>query len=430
MSLKMDRSRRLFERAQQVIPGGVNSPVRAFRSVGGDPVFIERAEGARLVDVDGNSYVDYVCSWGPLIFGHAHPQIVAAASRAAAGGTSYGAPTAPEVEFAETVCAAVPSVEMVRLVNSGTEAVMSAVRLARAFTGRERIVKFEGGYHGHFDALLAKGGSGIATLGLPDTPGVPQGFAALTHTLPYNDADAVDALLGERGGEVACVIVEPVAGNMGVVPPQPGFLARLREATRRHGALLVFDEVITGFRVAYGGAQERFGVMPDLTTLGKIIGGGFPLAAYGGRRDIMAQMAPSGPVYQAGTLSGNPVAVAAGLEMMKMLQRPGVYAELEEKAAALQAGLERAAAQAGVPATVNRVGSMLTAFFSDRPVVDYASARAASTDRYAAFFRGMLARGFYLAPSQFEAAFVSAAHSAADIDATLAAAHEVARTLA
>ncbi len=334
------------------------------------------------------------------------------------------------MEFAEAICAAVPSVESVRLVNSGTEAVMSAIRLARAYTERERIVKFEGGYHGHFDALLAHGGSGIATLGIPDTPGVPACFAALTHTLPYNDPAAVDSLFAARGDEIAAVIVEPVAGNMGVIPPEPGFLEHLRRVTARHGALLIFDEVITGFRVAPGGAQERYGVTPDLTTLGKVIGGGFPLAAYGGKAEIMARMAPSGPVYQAGTLSGNPVAVAAGLETLRALQRPGFYEELEQKGEELQAGLEAAAARAGVPATVNRVGSMMTTFFTEGPVRDYAAARRSDTARYAAFFRAMLARGIYLAPSQFEAAFLSEAHTSGDISATVAAAEEALREVA
>jgi glutamate-1-semialdehyde 2,1-aminomutase len=430
MARSIQSSRELFRRAQEVIPGGVNSPVRAFRSVGGDPLFIEHGQGASLVDVDGNRYIDYVGSWGPLILGHAHPRVVAAAQAAAARGTSYGAPTPGEVEFAKEICAAVPSVESVRLVNSGTEAVMSAIRLARAFTGRERIVKFEGGYHGHFDALLAHGGSGIATLGIPDTPGVPACFAALTHTLPYNDPAAVDALFAARGDEIAAVIVEPVAGNMGVIPPEPEFLEHLRRVTARHGALLIFDEVITGFRVAHGGAQERFGVTPDLTTLGKIIGGGFPLAAYGGRAEIMAQMAPSGPVYQAGTLSGNPVAVAAGLETLRALRRPNFYEELEQKGEALQSGLEAAAARAGVAVTVNRVGSMLTAFFAEGPVRDYAAARRSETARYATYFQAMLARGVYLAPSQFEAAFLSEAHTSSDIAATVAAAEEALREVA
>jgi len=430
MARSIQSSRELFRRAQEVIPGGVNSPVRAFRSVGGDPLFIDHGQGSSLVDVDGNRYIDYVGSWGPLILGHAHPRVVAAAQAAAARGTSYGAPTPGEVEFAEAICAAVPSVESVRLVNSGTEAVMSAIRLARAYTERERIVKFEGGYHGHFDALLAHGGSGIATLGIPDTPGVPACFAALTHTLPYNDPAAVDSLFAARGDEIAAVIVEPVAGNMGVIPPEPGFLEHLRRVTARHGALLIFDEVITGFRVAPGGAQERYGVTPDLTTLGKVIGGGFPLAAYGGKAEIMARMAPSGPVYQAGTLSGNPVAVAAGLETLRALQRPGFYEELEQKGEELQAGLEAAAARAGVPATVNRVGSMMTTFFTEGPVRDYAAARRSDTARYAAFFRAMLARGIYLAPSQFEAAFLSEAHTSGDISATVAAAEEALRDVA
>ncbi|HOQ27878.1 MAG TPA: glutamate-1-semialdehyde 2,1-aminomutase [Armatimonadota bacterium] len=430
MARSIQSSRELFRRAQEVIPGGVNSPVRAFRSVGGDPLFIDHGQGSSLVDVDGNRYIDYVGSWGPLILGHAHPRVVAAAQAAAARGTSYGAPTPGEVEFAEAICAAVPSVESVRLVNSGTEAVMSAIRLARAYTERERIVKFEGGYHGHFDALLAHGGSGIATLGIPDTPGVPACFAALTHTLPYNDPAAVDSLFAARGDEIAAVIVEPVAGNMGVIPPEPGFLEHLRKVTARHGALLIFDEVITGFRVAPGGAQERYGVTPDLTTLGKVIGGGFPLAAYGGKAEIMARMAPSGPVYQAGTLSGNPVAVAAGLETLRALQRPGFYEELEQKGEELQAGLEAAAARAGVPATVNRVGSMMTTFFTEGPVRDYAAARRSDTARYAAFFRAMLARGIYLAPSQFEAAFLSEAHTSGDISATVAAAVEALREVA
>jgi glutamate-1-semialdehyde 2,1-aminomutase len=425
-----DQSRALFRRAMERIPGGVNSPVRAFRSVGGEPIFIRRAEGSRLEDADGNRYLDYVGSWGPLILGHAHPEVVRAAQAAVASGTSYGAPTELEVRLAEQIAAAIPSVEMVRLVNSGTEAVMSALRLARAFTGRDKIVKFEGCYHGHSDGLLSKGGSGLATLGIPETPGVPAAYAALTITLPYNDAGAVRELLSREGNAVAAVIVEPVAGNMGVVPPRPGFLEALREATQQCGALLVFDEVITGFRLGRGGAQERFGIRPDLTTLGKIIGGGFPLAAYGGRRDIMQRIAPSGPVYQAGTLSGNPVAVTAGLTMLNLLEDRSLYDTLESRAALLAEGLAAAARDAGIPSCVQRAGSMLTGFFTPGPVVDFATAKQSDTERYGRFFREMLARGVYLAPSQYEAAFVSTAHTDADIETTLGAAREAFRAVA
>lgn len=427
---RTDQSRELFRRAVERIPGGVNSPVRAFRSVGGDPLFIRSAQGARLEDADGNRYLDYVGSWGPMILGHAHPEVVQAAQRAVAAGTSYGAPTELEVCLAEQIAAALPSVEMVRLVNSGTEAVMSALRLARAFTKRDKIVKFEGCYHGHSDGLLSKSGSGLATLGIPETPGVPAAYAALTITLPYNDVGAVRNLLSREGTEIAAVIVEPVAGNMGVVPPQPGFLEALREATQQCGALLVFDEVITGFRLGRGGAQERFGIQPDLTTLGKIIGGGFPLAAYGGRRDIMALIAPSGPVYQAGTLSGNPVAVSAGIATLAQLEDRTVYDTLERRAAHLAEGLATAARDAGVVSCVQRVGSMLTGFLTAGPVVDFASAKQSDTERYGRFFREMLARGVYLAPSQFEAAFVSTAHTDADIEETLSAAQAAFRAVA
>jgi glutamate-1-semialdehyde 2,1-aminomutase len=415
-------SEQWFAQAQTLIPGGVNSPVRAFRGVGGTPFFVARAEGARLFDVDGRSYLDYVMSWGPLILGHAPKRVTEAVREAAERGTSYGAPTPGEVELAREIRAAVPSMPLLRLTSSGTEAAMSALRVARGFTGRSKLVKFEGGYHGHADSLLVKAGSGGATFGVPDSLGVPAELARLTLTVPYNDLDAVRAVLEAEGRDVAAVIVEPVAGNMGVVPPAPGFLAGLRELTGLHGALLVFDEVITGFRVAYGGAQARFGVTPDLTILGKIIGGGLPVAAYGGRRDVMECVSPLGGVYQAGTLSGNPLAVAAGLEMLRALREPGVYETLESRAAALEAGLREAAARAAVPATVNRVGSMLTAFFAPDPVTDWTSAARADRARYGRFFHAMLARGVYLAPSQFEAAFLSTAHAADDVAATVEAA--------
>jgi len=406
------RSEAVFARAQQVIPGGVNSPVRAFRAVGGNPPFIARGEGAHLFDIDGNEYIDYVGSWGPLLLGHRHPAIVEAVREALETGTSFGAPTEREVELAEAIRDAVPSMEMVRLVNSGTEATMSAIRVARGFTGRDLTVKFEGCYHGHVDSLLVKAGSGLATLGIADTQGVPKGFTDTTLPLPFNSMDAVETAFRMHGDRIASVIVEPVVGNMGCVPPQPGFLEALREITARRGALLIIDEVMTGFRVAYGGAQARFGVRPDMTTLGKVIGGGLPIGAYGGRADIMRCVAPLGPVYQAGTLSGNPLAVAAGLAMLRYLKaHPEVYTDLETKSAAI-AG----AVPAGI--TVNRVGAMFTWFFTDQPVTDWDSAKRSDTAKFAAFHRRMLEQGIYLPPSQFEAAFVSAAHSSEDIRRT------------
>jgi glutamate-1-semialdehyde 2,1-aminomutase len=412
------RSEELFRRAVEIIPGGVNSPVRAFRSVGGNPPFIARGQGAHIFDVDGNEYIDYVGSWGPLLLGHRHPEILAALERALRIGTSFGAPTEAEIELAEAIRDAIPSVEMVRLVNSGTEATMSAIRVARGFTGRDLIVKFEGCYHGHVDSLLVKAGSGVATLGIADTRGVPKAFCDTTIALPYNRPEAVDDAFRAHGNRIAAVIVEPVVGNMGCVPPLAGYLEALREITARHGALLIFDEVMTGFRVAFGGAQQRFGIRPDLTTLGKVIGGGLPVGAYGGRKDIMSIVAPSGPVYQAGTLSGNPLAVAAGLAMLRHLKaHPEVYGQLETRAAELCG-----AAPAGV--TVNRVGSMFTFFFTEGPVTDYESAKRSDTARFGRFFRAMLDCGIYLAPSQFEAAFLSAAHSEEDIRKTVAAARE------
>ena len=420
--MKTTASKKLFEAALRVLPGGVNSPVRSFKAVGTLPHFIARARGAKVYDADGNAFVDYVMSWGPLILGHAPVPIVKAVVRAAARGTSYGAPTAYEVTLAEMIVEAVPSMERVRLVSSGTEAVMSAIRLARAYTGRDAILKFEGGYHGHSDSLLVKAGSGAMTLGIPDSPGVPADLARHTLTVPYNDIGAVERLLEAHRGNLACVIVEPVAGNMGVVPPSAKFLSRLRDLTSHYRIVLIFDEVITGFRVAYGGAQSRLGVTPDLTCLGKIIGGGLPVGAYGGRADLMKLIAPEGPVYQAGTLSGNPLAVTAGIETLKLLKKPGVYRQLEERGRLLGDGLNRAAREAGIAAVLNRVGSMLTLFFTPGPVTDYASAKKSDTQAYAKFFRAMLAQGVYLAPSQFEAAFLSTAHSPADIAKTVKAA--------
>ena len=414
-------SERLFSRAQKHIPGGVNSPVRAFRSVGGSPLFITRGKGSRIYDADGNEYIDYVGSWGPLLLGHAHPEIVAAVNEALANGTSFGAPTEREIELAELISEIVPSIEMVRLVNSGTEATMSAIRVARGFTGRDLIVKFEGCYHGHVDSLLVKAGSGVATLGLPDSPGVPKSFSDTTIALPFNAPGAVDHAFRTHGERIAAAIVEPVVGNMGCVPPTPGFLEKLREITARHGALLILDEVMTGFRVALGGAQRLYGIRPDLTTLGKVIGGGLPIGAYGGRADVMSRVAPAGPIYQAGTLSGNPLAVAAGLAMLRHLKsHPETYAQLEARTAAICAAAPRGT-------TVNGVGSMFTIFFSAAPVTDYDSAKKADTARFAEFHQHMLERGIYLPPSQFEAAFVSAAHTEDDIQTTAKAFREFTR---
>jgi glutamate-1-semialdehyde 2,1-aminomutase len=421
----MSRSHDLYAEALKHIPGGVNSPVRAFRGVGGEPVFFERGEGAYVHDVDGRRYIDYVGSWGPMVLGHAHPEVIATVIETCRKGLSFGAPTALETRMAEKVCELVPSIEMVRMVSSGTEATMSAIRLARGATGRDKIVKFEGCYHGHADSLLVKAGSGALTLGQPSSPGVPAALAEHTLTLDYNDSDQIHETFARLGEQIACVIVEPVAGNMNCIPPVPDFLETLREACDEFGALLIFDEVMTGFRVALGGAQARYGVTPDLTTLGKVIGGGMPVGAFGGRRDVMEKIAPLGPVYQAGTLSGNPVAMAAGLKTLELISHAGFFERLGAQTERLATGLVAAARQNGVPLVANQVGGMFGVFFTEADAVtSYAQATACNVDQFKRFYHAMLRRGVYLAPSAFEAGFVSAAHADAEIDATLAAAAE------
>ncbi len=428
--MKHDKSQALFSRARNLLPGGVNSPVRAFNSVGGEPFFVERADGAYLYDVDGNRYIDYVGSWGPMIVGHNHPGVREAVAAAIGNGLSVGAPCPAELTMAETITRLVPSCEMVRMVNSGTEATLSAIRLARGATGRQRIVKFEGCYHGHGDSFLVKAGSGMLTLGVPTSPGVPAGLSELTSTISYNDFEGATQLFDEVGGEIAAVIIEPVVGNANCLPPREGYLQHLRELCTQHGALLIFDEVMTGFRVALGGAQARYGITPDLTTFGKIIGGGMPVGAYGGRRELMEQISPAGPIYQAGTLSGNPVAMAAGLAMLELVQEPGFHDRLEATSNALCDGFEEAARAAGVPLTTNRVGAMYGLFFSSDRVDTYAGATSCDIDAYKRFFHAMLERGVFLAPSAYEAGFISSAHDEAVIEATLEAAREAFRAVA
>jgi glutamate-1-semialdehyde 2,1-aminomutase len=423
------KSIELFKKAKRTIPGGVNSPVRAFKSVGGRPLFIKKASGSKIYDADGNEYIDYVGSWGPMIVGHSNPSVVSALKKAIDKGTSYGAPTELEVKLAEMVIKAFPSIEMVRMVNSGTEATMSAIRLARAYTKRNKVIKFEGCYHGHVDSLLVKAGSGAATLGLPDSPGVPYDFAKNTITLPFNDIEKVKDVLKKEGEKIACIILEPVIGNIGVVPPKNGFLQGLRMLTKKYGVVLIFDEVMTGFRVAYGGTQELYNIKADLTCLGKIIGGGLPVGAYGGKRGIMEMVAPSGPVYQAGTLSGNPLAMTAGIETLKILSKSGVYNKLKKTTEKLCKGMEEGAKKAGIPVYSAMVGSMFSMFFTDTKVIDYATAKTSDTNRFSKYFSMMLKGGVYLAPSQFEAGFVSLSHTDRDIDRTIEAAHQALKNL-
>lgn len=425
-----EKSEKLFELALRSIPGGVNSPVRACKSVGMNPVFVDRADGCMIYDADGNSYIDYVGSWGPMILGHRPPLVTRALASILNRGTSFGAPTDLEIKLAEMVIDAVPSIEMVRMVNSGTEATMSAIRLARGVTDRDTIIKFDGCYHGHADSLLVEAGSGVATLGIPGSPGVPQDFARHTLSLPYNDIDAIRKVMNDRGDEIACIIVEPIAGNMGLVPPVDGFLQELRTLTETSGSLLIFDEVMTGFRVAYGGAQSLYNISPDITCLGKIIGGGLPVGAYGGKREILEQIAPQGAVYQAGTLSGNPLAMAAGIATLTRLKDPGLYRALDKKAEKLVSGLNRVIEKTDIPATADRVGSMMGLFFTDQAVTCFEDAKACDLDRFSEFYRGMRQKGIYIAPSQFEALFVSAAHTTAHIDTTLAAVDDVFQDLA
>lgn len=423
------QSKRLFEQAKCLIPGGVNSPVRAFKGVGGKPLFITKARGPKIWDADGRTYLDYVLSWGPMILGHAHPKVVSAIKTAASQGTSFGAPTELEIRLARLIQKAFPSMQLIRMVSSGTEATMSAIRVARGYTHRNKIIKFDGGYHGHTDSLLVRAGSGAATLSVPDSAGVPDDFTQHTLILPYNDLPTVQKVFDQHGPDIACVIAEPVSGNMGVVPPREGFLEGLRMITKQHGSLLIFDEVITGFRIAFGGAQERYGVIPDLTCLGKIIGGGLPVGAYGGRRDIMEMVAPLGPVYQAGTLSGNPLAMTAGITTLTILSKKRVYKQLEERSSDLAHGLKDAAKRAGVSIVQNRVASMLCLFFTNQPVVNYSTAKRSDNKTYARFFWSMIEQGFYFAPSQFEAAFLSTAHLDADIKKTVKAAYTAFRQL-